>query len=139
VNSFLWSAAPGQYFLVDALSVKNPTVLVESLVDFDDVTSGLADDVAFVMTATDADPLGYAPDCGIDPLYPAPSCTISYGQGLTVDSDSADHDNRSAVTLAPGATAQITLSYGPVPDAVAPAKVSVFFDGGTPTPVDLTP
>jgi hypothetical protein len=139
VNSFLWSAAPGQNFLVDTLTVKNPTAGIETLSDFDDLTSGLAKDVAFVMNASNAAPLGYSSDCGIDPSYPPPLCTISFGQGLTVDDDSADHDNRSAVTLSPGSTAQITLSYGPVLASVAPTMVSVYFDGGVSAPTDLTP
>lgn len=139
VNSFLWSAAPGQTFLVDTLAVKNATAGIESLSDFDDLTSGLAKDVSFVMSANSAAPLGYSSDCGIDPAYPPPQCTISFGQGLTVDNDSADHDNRSAVMLPPGSTAQITLSYGPVLASVAPTKVSVYFDGGVSVPTDLTP
>ena len=91
------------------------------------------------MNAPNASPLGYSADCGIDPAYPSPLCTISFGQGLTVDLDSADHDNRSAVMLSPGSTAQITLSYGPVLDNVAPTMVSVYFDGGVSAPTDLTP
>ena len=43
VDSFLWSAAPGQAFLIDTLTVKNPTAGIETLSDFDDLTSGLAD------------------------------------------------------------------------------------------------
>ena len=138
VNSFLWSAAPGQDFLVDNLIVANPTTRVESLSEFDDLTSGLSQDVAFVLRATDAAPLGYSSECGVNPAYPGPLCTISFGQGLTVDSDSADHDSRSAVMLSPGATAQIALSYGPVLANVLPRMVSVYFDGGVPTPTDLT-
>jgi hypothetical protein len=139
VNSFLWSAAPGQNFLVDTLTVKNPTAGIETLSDFDDLTSGLSKDVMFVMNASDAAPLGYSSDCGVDPAYPPPLCTISFGQGLTVDDDSADHDNRSAVMLSPGSTAQITLSYGPVLANVTPTMVSVYFDGGVSSPTDLTP
>jgi hypothetical protein len=139
VNTFLWSAAPGQSFLVDTLSVKNPTAGSETLSDFDDLTSGLAKDVMFVMNASNAAPLGYSADCGTDPAYPPPLCTISFGQGLTVDDDSADHDNRSAVVLTPGSTARITLSYGPVLANVTPTMVSVYFDGGVSAPTDLTP
>ena len=139
VNSFVWSAAPGQYFLVDTLTVKNPTAAVETLSDFDDLTSGLADDVTFVMNASNAAPLGYSSDCGIDTAYPPPLCPISFGQGLTVDNDSADHDNRSAVVLSPGSSAQLTLSYGPVLTNVTSTMVSVYFDGGVPPPTDLTP
>jgi hypothetical protein len=139
VNSFLWSAAPGQSFLVDTLMVKNPTAGIETLSDFDDLTSGLAKDVMFVMNASDAAPLGYSSDCGIDAAYPPPLCTISFGQGLTVDDDSADHDNRSAVMLSPGSTAQITLSYGPVLTNLAPTMVSVYFDGGSSAPTELAP
>jgi hypothetical protein len=139
VNSFLWSAAPGQAFLIDALSVKNPTAAAETLSDFDDLTSGLAPDVMFVMNASNAAALGYSADCGIDPAYPSTLCTISFGQGLTVDVDSADHENRTAVMLPAGSTAQITLSYGPVLDNVAPAMVSVYFDGRTSAPSNLTP
>jgi len=139
VNSFLWSAAPGQEFLVDTMTVKNQTGKDEPLSDFDDLTSGLADDVAFVMSTLNAAPLGYSSDCGIDSAYPQVLCTISFGQGLTVDSDSADHDDRSAVMLGPGSSAQITLSYGPVLASVMPTMVSVYFDGGAPVPTDLTP
>ena len=91
------------------------------------------------MSASNAAALGYSADCGIDPAYPPSLCPISYGQGLTVDADSADHDNRGAVMLLPGSTAQITLSYGPVLDSVTPTMVSVYFDGGTSAPSDLTP
>ena len=139
VNSFLWSAAPGQNFLVDTLTVKNATAEVETLSDFDDLTSGLANDVTFVMNASNATLLGYSSDCGIDAAYPPPLCTISFGQGLTVDDDSADHDNRSTVVLSPGSTAQITLSYGPVLASVTSMMVSVYFDGGVSPPTDLTP
>jgi hypothetical protein len=139
VHSFVWSSAPGQTFLVDTLTVKNPTAQIETLSDFHDLTSGLAPDVTFVMNASNAASLGYSDDCGIDPAYPAPLCSISFGQGLTVDNDSADHDNRSPVVLSPGSTAQITLSYGPVLDSVTATVVSVYFDGGVSAPVDLTP
>jgi hypothetical protein len=139
VNSFVWSAAPGQDFLVDTLTVKNLTAQVEPLADFDDLTSGLADDVTFVMNTSNATPLGYSSDCGIDAAYPPPLCTISFGQGLTVDDDSADHDNRSAVVLPPASTAQITLSYGPVLDNVTATMVAAYFDGGVAPPTDLTP
>lgn len=140
VNSFVWSAAPGQEFLADTLTVKNPTGTVEPLSDFDDLTSGLASDVAFVMSSTNASSSGFLLDCGIDPLYPATVCPVSYGQGLTVDSDSADHDDGSAsLSLAPGSTAQITLSYGPVLDSLTATMVSSYFDGGVGAPTDLTP
>jgi hypothetical protein len=139
VDSFLWSAAPGQTFLVDTLTVKNATAGIETLSDFDDLTSGLADNVAFVMNAANAASLGYSSDCGVDPAYPPPLCTISFGQGLTVDDDSADHDDRSAVMLSPGSTAHVTLSYGPVLANVLPTTVSVYFDGGVTVPTDLTP
>jgi len=139
VNSFLWSAAPGQDFLVDNLTVKNPTAGVETLSDFDDLTSGLADDVAFAMSASDAASLGYSSDCAVDSAYPGSLCPISFGQGLTVDSDSADHDDRSAVVLSPGSTAQITLSYGPVLASVTPPMISVYFDGGISAPTMLSP
>ena len=119
VNSFVLSAAPGQQFLADTLTIKNPTGAAEPLSDFDDLTSGLADDVSFVMSSTNAASLGYLSDCGIDPVYPTAVCPISYGQGLTVDSDSVDHDDGAAsLALAPGDSAQITLSYGPVLDNV---------------------
>ena len=138
-DSFLWSAAPGQDFLVDTLTVRNPTAAVETLSDFDDLTSGLADDVTFVASATNVGAWGYSSDCGIEPAYPSTLCPISFGQGLTVDSDTADHDDRSAVELSPGSTAQITLSYGPVLDTLSPAMVSVYFYGGVSVPADLTP
>ena len=140
VNSFVLSAAPGQQFLVDTLTVKNPTATAEPLSDFDDLTSGLADDVSFVMSSANATSLGYHSDCGIDPVYPATVCPISYGQGLTVDSDSADHDDGAAsLALAPGQSAQITLSYGPVLDNVTSTVISNYFDGGAGAPTELTP
>ena len=137
-NTFLWSSAPGQTFLADDLTVRNPTTVPEVVSDFDNLTSGLADDVSFVMSPADATADGYTSDCGIDPAYPT-LCPISFGEGLTVDSDSADHDDRSAVTLAPGSSTQLILSYGPVLTDVSPAKVSVYFDGGGQPPTDLTP
>jgi hypothetical protein len=138
VDSFMWSAAPGQDFLVDTLTVTNPPGdATESLTDFDDLETGLADDVQFVLSATNAARLGYSSDCGVDPAFVPSLCPISLGQGLTVDTDSANHDDRSVVALAPGASAQITFSYGPVLDDVAPNLVSVYFDGQTP-PVDLS-
>jgi hypothetical protein len=139
VDTFMWSAAPGQDFLVDTLTVTNPPgQTAESLTDFDDLESGLADDVQFVMSAANAAQLGYSSDCGVDPTFPSSLCPISFGQGLTVDGDSANHDDRSVVSLAPGAKTQITLSYGPVLDDVAPNLVSVYFDDGQGPPVDLS-
>lgn len=140
VDAFMWSAAPGQDFLVDTLTVTNPPGdTTESLTDFDDLESGLADDLQFVMSATNAAKLGYSTDCAVDPTFPPSLCPISLGQGLTVDTDSANHDDRSVVLLAPGASTQITLSYGPVLDDVTPDLVSVYFDDGQAPPVDLSP
>ncbi len=139
VDSFMWSSAPGQDFLVDTMTVTNPPGdTTESLTDFDDLESGLADDVQFVMSAANAAKLGYSSDCGVDPTFPPSLCPISLGQGLTVDSDSVNHDDRSVVSLAPGASTQITLSYGPVLDDVTPNLVSVYFDDGQAPPVDLS-
>ncbi len=138
MDSFLWSAAPGQDFLVDNLTVKNPTTGSETLSDFDDLTSGLSGAIAFVVSATNASPLGYSSDCGVDLAYPRLLCAISFGQELTVDSDSADHPGSSGIVLSPGSTAQITLSYGPVPATVMPSMVSVYFDGGVAPPTELT-
>ncbi|MGA2519737.1 MAG: hypothetical protein ABSG81_02835 [Acidimicrobiales bacterium] len=138
-NSFLWSSAPGQTFLADDLTVKNVGTAPEPLSDFDDLTSGLADDVSFVMSTANAASLGYSSDCGVDPVYGTSLCPITYGQGLTVDSDSADHDSRTPLVLAPGSSARLILSYGPVLTDVVPSAVSVYFDGGEPVPADLTP
>jgi hypothetical protein len=112
--------------------------VTESLSDFDDLESGLAADVQFAMSATNAAKLGYSSDCGVDPTFPPSLCPISFGQGLTVDSDSANHDDRSVVPIAPGASTQITLSYGPVLDDVSPNLVSVYFTDGQAPPVDLS-
>jgi len=140
VNSFLWSAAPGQDFLTATLTVTNPSGgHAENLSDFDNVSSGLADDVDFVMSAADAATAGDSSACGVRQVYPPSLCPISLGQGLTVDSDSANHDNRPATQLAPGSRTQITLSYGPVAATLQPATVTVYFDDGQSMPVDLTP
>ncbi len=139
VDGFLYSAAPGQNFLADTLTVTNPPGgETEDLSDFDDLSSGLANDVDFVMSATDAAMLGFSSDCGVDSAYPPSLCPISLGQGLTVDTDSANHDDRSVVPLSPGASTQITLSYGPVIGTVKPSMVAVYFDNGRSMPVDLT-
>ncbi len=139
-NSFLWSSAPGQVFLTATLTVTNASgTKAENLSDFDDLTSGLASDVDFVVSASDAATVGYASDCGIDARYPASLCPISLGQGLTVDSDSADHADRSVVPLSPRSSTQITLSYGPVLASFKPSMVAVYFDNGRAPPVDLTP
>ena len=140
VNSFLWSAAPGQDFLTDTLTVTNPSGgHVENLSDFDDVSSGLADDVDFVMGVASAATAGDSSACGLRPVYPPSLCPISLGQGLTVDTDSANPDGRPVAQLAPGSSTQITLSYGPVASTLQPATVTVYFDDGQSTPVDLTP
>jgi len=139
-NSFLWSSAPGQDFLTATLTVTNTSnANVEDLSDFDDLTSGLSRDVDFVVSATDAATIGYSSDCGVDARYPPSLCPVSLGQGLTVDSDSADHDDHSTVPLSPGASAQIVLSYGPVPGTFKPSSVALYFDNGQSAPVDLTP
>jgi len=138
VDGFLWSAAPGQYFLQDQVTVANPTGSAEPLSGFDDIDTGLADDVAFVMDASTASADHDALACGVDAAFAPTLCPISYGQGVTVDSDSADHDDHVALTLAPGASARITYSYGPVLQAVVPSAVTATFTGGT-TPVELTP
>jgi len=140
VSSFLWSAAPGQVFLTDTLTVTNPSGgHVENLSDFDDVSSGLADDVDFVMSASNAAMAGDSSACGARQVYPPSLCPISLGQGLTVDTDTANHDGRAGVQLPAGSSTQITLSYGPVAATLQPATVSAYFDDGQSTPVDLTP
>ncbi len=139
-NTFLWSSAPGQEFLTATLTVTNASSAnIENLSDFDDLTSGLARDVDFVVSATDAATIGYSSDCGVDPGYPSSLCPISFGQGLTVDSDSANHADRSEVPLPAGAGTQIVLSYGPVLASLRPSMVAVYFDTGESQPVDLTP
>ena len=138
VDTFLWSAAPGQYFLSDQVTVANPTAVPEPLAGFDDIATGLADDVAFVMDAPAASAVHDDADCGADAAFAPTLCPITYGQGLTVDSDSSDHDAHSPLVLAPGTSAQITYSYGPVLQALHPAAVTTYFTGG-PAPVDLTP
>jgi hypothetical protein len=139
VDGFLYSAAPRQNFLADTLTVTNPSGgETENLSDFDDLSSGLANDIDFVMNVSDAAMLGFSSDCGVDPAYPPSLCPISLGQGLTVDSDSANHDDRSVVPLSPGASTQITLSYGPVVGNVKPNMVAAYFDNGRSMPVELT-
>jgi hypothetical protein len=140
VDTFLWSAAPAHEFLQETLTVTNPPGgAVQDLSDFDDLSSGLSKDVDFVMSAANAAISGYSSDCGADPAYPPSLCPISLGQGLTVDTDSANHEDRSVVPLSPGSSAQITLSYGPIMASVKPTMVAVYFDGGKSMPVDLTP
>ena len=137
VHGALESAAPGHDFLEAELQVTNPTAAPEPIGPFDDPTTGLAGGVDFVMGGADAARLGYGADCGADPAYPATACPISFPQRLTVDADSADTGG-PAVVLAPGATAMITCSYGPLPAAVAASAIAVWF-AGAPAPVDLTP
>jgi hypothetical protein len=140
VHSFLWSAAPGQDFLTDTLTVTNSSGSeMENLSGFDDLVSGLARNVDFVTSAPDAAAMGYSSTCGVNPLYPSSLCPVSLGAGLTVDSDSANHNAPSVVTLSPGSSAQIALSYGPVMASVKPTVVTVYFDNGQSKPVDLTP
>ena len=137
VHGALWSAAPGQTFLQAQLQVVNPTSAPEALAAFDDPSSGLAPAVDFVTDPAHATGAGDGDQCGADPSYPATLCPISFPQRLTVDDDSADAGG-SAVVLAPGATAQLTYSYGPVPSDVAAAPYTIWFAGGPP-PVELTP
>jgi hypothetical protein len=137
VHGALWSAAPGQGFLEAQLQVANPTSAPESLGAFDDPSSGLAPAVDFVTDASDATQAGDGGDCGADPAYPSTLCPVSFPQRLTVDADSADTGGPSVV-LAPGATAQLTYSYGPVPTAVGAAPFTVWF-AGSPRPADLAP
>ena len=137
VHGALESAAPGHDFLEAELQVTNPTAAPEPLGPFDEPTTGLAAGVDFVMGSADAARLGYGADCGADPAYPATACPISFPQRLTVDADSADTGGPEVV-LAPGATATITCSYGPLPAAVAASTIAVWF-AGVPAPVDLTP
>jgi hypothetical protein len=140
LNAFLWSSAPGQDFLTDTLTVTNSSAShVENLSDFHDLASGLGPHVDFVVSATDAATMGYSADCGVNPSFPSSLCPISLGGGLTVDSDSASHNGSSAVTLSPGSSAQIALSYGPVMTSITAAKVALYFDNGQSKPVDLTP
>ena len=137
VHGALWSAAPGQSFVEAAVQVTNPTAAPEPLAAFDDPTSGLAPAVDFATDPADAARVGDGADCGADPAYPATVCPVSFPERLTVDDDSADTGGGSAV-LAPGATARLTYSYGPVPAAVAAVPFAVWF-AGSPGPVDFTP
>ena len=129
-DTFLWSAAPGQQFLRDIVTVTNPTTAPESLSAFDDLVSGHALDLEFTLSADNAATTGYSSDCGADADFPSSVCPFSFGQGVTVDLDSANHGDRSVVQFAPGASAQITVSYGPILMAVQPAMVGVYFDNG---------
>lgn len=136
-DTFLWSAAPGQQFLRDTLTVTNPSATAESLAAFDDLVSGHSTDLEFAMSAADAAATGYSSDCGADPDFPIAVCPITFGQGVTVDLDSANNGDRSAVELASDASAQITVSYGPILMDVQPAMVGVYFDSGHATAVSL--
>ena len=137
VHGALWSAAPGQAFVEAAVQVTNPTSAPEPLAAFDDPASGLAPAVDFTTDPADAARVGDGADCGADPAYPATVCPVSFPERLTVDDDSADTGGASVV-LAPGVTARLTYSYGPVPAAVSAAPLAVWF-AGSPGPVDLTP
>jgi len=136
IQGWLRSASPGHDFLNESMSVTNPTDVAESLQDFDDPTTGLADGLQFVMDAVDASQSGYEADCGVDPGYPAQLCPISFPQGVVVDSDSA-YTSSAAVTLAPGASAQIMYSFGPVLSSLDRLEISLFFMPGSSGPVDL--
>ena len=136
-NSFLWSAAPGQDFLVDNLTVTNPTSNPETLSDFDNLTSGLAANLDFVMSAANAGASGFSSDCEVHAGFPPGLCPISFAEGLTVDSNSVVRSSTATNTLAPGASAQIMVSYGPVSANVAPDAVSVYFHNGVSAPVGL--
>ena len=136
-NSMVWSASPGQAFLVDNLTVQNPTSSPENLGAFDDPTSGLATDVDFAMSAADATTFGFASDCAADAGYPPDLCPISFAQGLTVDSNSAAQQGTPSETLAPGASARISVSYGPVSIKIPAGRVAVDFHTGAAAPVGL--
>jgi hypothetical protein len=135
VHTYFWSSAPHQDFLVDTLTITNQSATdTEELTDFDDLSSGLSDDVSFVMNAAEADESGYAADCGVDPAFPPSLCPITYPQGLRVDSDSANHNDRSVVSLSPKSSAQVELSYGPVSADIQPSTISVYFNAGQALP-----
>ena len=136
IQGWLRSASPGHVFLQERLTVTNPTGAPESLQEFDDPTTGLALGVEFVMGASDASQSGYGADCGAAPGYPAPLCPISFPQGVVVDSDSATTGG-PAVTLGPGASAQIVYSFGPVPSSLGRAPISFYFSPATSGPVQL--
>ncbi|MDE3087151.1 MAG: hypothetical protein KGJ77_10355 [Acidobacteriota bacterium] len=136
VHGALWSAAPGRAFLEGQIQVANPTSGPEPLGAFDDPSSGLAPAVDLTTDPADATRVGDGADCGADPAYPAALCPVSFPERLTVDDDSADTGGASVV-LAPGATARLTYSYGPVPAGVAGAPFAVWF-AGSPA-VDVTP
>ena len=133
-GSLLWSASPGQAFLVDTFTVQNSTSSPENLDGFDDPTSGLARNVDFAMSAADAATFGFASDCGADPGYPASLCPVSFAEGLVVDSNSAAHPGAASATLAPGASARIGVSYGPVSIKIVPGRVAAYFHNGAAAP-----
>lgn len=136
VQGALWSASPDHTFLTDQLTVTNPASEPESLIEFDDPATGLGGSVDFVVRSGDAGQLGYQGDCGVDGRYPSGLCPISYSEGLTVDSDSAAMTGARAV-LAPGASAQITYSFGPVSAGVVPKIVGVYFSAARGAPASL--
>ena len=137
IQGWIRSASPGHDFLNEAISVTNPTGVAESLQAFDDPTTGLGGGLQFVMDAVDASQFAYEADCGVDPAYPAQLCPISFPQGVVVDSDSA-YTGGAAVTLAPGASAQIVYSFGPVLSLLNRSEISLFFSPGSSEPVDLS-
>ena len=133
----IWSSAPGQAFLIDTLTIENPTARTESLSDFVNAATGLSNTFAFVLKAANAANAGYSSDCTVDPAYSPTLCPISFGQGLTVVSDSASKSIQIANELTPGTSVQLELSYGPVLSSILPADVSVYFHSGTTAPVEL--
>ena len=137
IQGWLRSESPGHDFLQESVTVTNPTDAAESLEEFDDPSTGLADGLQFVMDAADASQSGYEADCGVDPGYPAQLCPISFPQGVVVDSDSA-YTSGAAVTLSPGASAQIMYSFGPVLSSLDRSEISFFFSPGSSGPVDLS-
>jgi hypothetical protein len=137
IQGWLRSASPGHDFLQESVIVTNPSDAAEPLLEFDDPATGLADGLEFVMDATDASKSGYETDCGVDAGYPAQLCPISFPQGVVVDSDSA-YMGAAAVTLAPGASAHIVYSFGPVMSSLDRSEISLFFSPGSSGPVDLS-
>lgn len=122
------SASPGHVFLQQGVTVVNVGHAAASLQAFDDPATGSAGDVQFVMDAAEAAKSGYGSDCGVAARYPAQLCPISYPQGVVVVSDSADPSG-GAVTLAPGASAEIVYSFGPVLASLGRSQVRLYFSG----------
>ncbi len=132
-------APPQQAYLTETLHLAlAPGQGPHSLSDFDDRTSGLANDIELVLDAPVAAARGYGAACGREAGYAPAQCPITLGQGLTVDSDSVA-DPSSPGALGPGTSAVVVVSYGPVPWSFPVGSLSVWFHAPPLLPRRLSP